>query len=669
MRLFRTIILGILAAAAVFAAVFQTKEGSLGRLLGRGAFTEGENLFSFSPRKADLIIIRSGDTEALFTKQENGVWWASKPWDDRMDPRAAEAIVQFSLGTRVVDVLPLNNTVRGQMREFGVENSPIEVILKDKGEHSLARYKLGNLAPWGIPPETDKDAIRPKVYMNTGYEKWMHYYFEVLNNISPVFKDAAKPSELTPTIYLKTNFYQWMQEIFVVSGNITPLFKDGLRYLRDHRPLYFNPNALSKIEIKADGKDLVLSRSSAERDWILTTPREYKTDKKVVNNLIGVLQQMTARKVSDPEDTTILEKNSPDNKQITLSFLNGAPPVTLTIYPQDKPADQTVMATVSDRKAIFALPVNPAYDMPGVRNLALTQKLLRAKNMVDIDRVQLNAISLRLAQEETSIILRKTNNKWLYSESGGSLRPLNEQQLFNLLATLSLEPVQDFATDSAVDLELFGLNSPLYTLTFGFDIMSPLTIFIGFDKVDGQFYALVDGDSTIYKLSGDYIAKLGLQPHSWKPLNLFSHPGLVLTGIVAESKDSEPFRLEGEFMEEKWKATLGGRDVTAQLNPHKATIYMQKLGESQVVQWLSPTNQAAREALKNPAYTLTLILKPFLPDAQGGEVTEKLRIAPVSQLSGLYYGEIEGTSEYFLINSEVVELFKPNLFESATDDQ
>lgn len=672
MGVVRTVLLGILALASIVAAVFQTTDGSLGRLLGRGAFSEGENLFSFAPEKANLIIVRNGEKSAHFTRNDQGVWWATHPWNDRMDPRAAASIVQFALGTRVVDTLPINNTVKANMREFGVENSPIDLIIKDKKEHSLARFSLGNLAPWALVPEEDKSIYPPTVYLNSDYQdniysKYMSHMLNVYNNVAPIFKNDKKHN-LIPTIYLKTNFYQWLSNIFVVSGNITPLFKDGMRYLRDHRPLYFDPDSIKTVTINAGGNKLVLERRSPEQDWLLTQPTELKTDKMIVNNLLAILQRLTARKVSDPGDVTILEKNSPDNKTITLSFFNGNQPVTLTIFPQAKPADTETLATVSDRNAIFSIPLS-AIDkqMPGVRNLPLSQKLLRAKNLASIDRLQLNAISIRISADRNSIILKKMPRMWTYSEGGSSFTPLNERQLYNMLTTLTMESVDDFATDSAVDLETYGLENPIYTLTFAFDTISPLTIFIG-QGIDGQFYANIDGERTVYVLSSAYLAKLGLQPHMWKPLQLINFSTSSLQALVFTAPGEEPLVLKGNYMDDTWKASRGSQDLTSKLNTNKVQNYVEQLAHAEVRQWLPSNTPAAREALENPSHTITILLKSFTAGKDAPVYTEKIRIAPVGNSKNLFFGKCEGDSDYFLIGEETIHLFSPNIFEHEEDN-
>lgn len=637
MGLFRTILLALMALATIIVAVVQTQDGSLARLLGRGEFAEGENLFSFNPQTAHYFFLRTPDKEAKFHKKENGIWWADSPWNDRMDPRAAEAMLQFAIGTRVVDRLPLNNTTKGNLREFGVENGSVQILVKDKRERSLSRFQLGNTAPWIIPGEKEKDPI-------------------------------------TPTVYLKTDLYKSNAELFVVSGNISPLFKDGLRYLRDHRPLYFSPTTVNGVEIKTEDTNLSLNRKSEKDPWVVTKPMELEADQAIVTNLLGVLQQLTAIKVSDPDELTILEKESPKNKKITLSFTNGQNPVTLTILPPEKPDSQTVLALVSDRNAIFTLPVKSMDEMPGTQNLALSQKLLRSKQLAKIDRTKLNAIVLRAENEPFPIRLKKvTKTTWLCSTEGANFQPFNEIQLYKLLKTIETAPVADFATDAAVDPEPYGLHGETpYTITFGFEDRDPLRIRIGLG-IDDKFYAMVGDKPSVLALSPEYIKELGFYSYMWKQLPLFQDviaselEAISLT--LPDSKDN--LRLTYNYSEDEWKAMNGDKDLTPLINIHKTNNYLDTLARAQVKQWISASNKAAQEALKEPCLKITVEMKPEFATEGIATISQTLLLAPAFKTgnSKIFFGQKEGESDYFLIDDTQYIQLLPNIMESADDDR
>ena len=86
-----------------------TIDGNLSRIIGRTAFSSGERLFPYTKEEMNEISwmrINCGGDMAGFRRRPNGVWWGEKPWDDRMDPRAAAAILQYTYSTSIVDALP-----------------------------------------------------------------------------------------------------------------------------------------------------------------------------------------------------------------------------------------------------------------------------------------------------------------------------------------------------------------------------------------------------------------------------------------------------------------------------------------------------------------------------------------------------------------------------------
>lgn len=128
MRILRFILLVLVTLAAIGAAVLLTIDGNLSRIIGRTAFSSGERLFPYTKEEMNEISwmrINCGGDMAEFRRRPNGVWWGEKPWDDRMDPRAAAAILQYTYSTSIVDALPLHKIDSASLKEFGVKTTPI----------------------------------------------------------------------------------------------------------------------------------------------------------------------------------------------------------------------------------------------------------------------------------------------------------------------------------------------------------------------------------------------------------------------------------------------------------------------------------------------------------------------------------------------------------------
>lgn len=176
MRTFRFILLILIALASVGAAVLLTIDGNLSRIIGRTAFSSGERLFPYTREEMNEVswmrINCVGDV-AEFRRKPNGVWWCEKPWNDRMDPRAAAAILQYTYSTSIVDALPLHKIDSASLKEFGVKTTPVTITLKemsDDGKRSstVARYTLGSPAPWLVDDPENK-TTDDTTYMQTDF--------------------------------------------------------------------------------------------------------------------------------------------------------------------------------------------------------------------------------------------------------------------------------------------------------------------------------------------------------------------------------------------------------------------------------------------------------------------------------------------------------------------
>ena len=181
-------------------AGWQLKQGNFDSLLGAPATPVGQRIYSsFTPDEVKHIQISVANTGASFSLQDTG-WQASAPWTDRMDPRAAVGIINFTLGLRVEDLAP-----RGKIdkRKTGLDENAISIRLEDENHRPLAKYKMGRVTPW---------------------------IAEVEGMAQPV-----------PTVFIQPRDKSHKSHVYACTGDINSLFKDELKFLRDHRPFYFNP--------------------------------------------------------------------------------------------------------------------------------------------------------------------------------------------------------------------------------------------------------------------------------------------------------------------------------------------------------------------------------------------------------------------------------------------
>lgn len=677
MRIVRFILLLILALFCMAAAVLLTIDGNLSRITGRLIFDKGERLFPLSEESAanmSWMRVEDHQNKVECARNPQGLWWMTSPCNDRMDPRAAAAILYFAYSSQVVDTVPNNNVVRGSMKDFGVETNPIKFTLKTKtGEdrhETLARFTLGASAPWLVDDPTNKRTLK--------------------------------------TSYLRTDFYGRDKRIQVVTGDLQAWFKDGVMSLRDHRPFCFHPMLARAVEIEQGGKKIKVERAYANTPWYISAPLHVETDEKAVTQLVNVLQQITATRLVDADASPLPKVDEKLLTKVSLTLENQKEPVVLTIYPPDSPSATVQRATISDRNVIFELPIisfeipseiataEPT-KMPGVRSLPLTLASLRTKQFAKMDVSQVIGLSLRAIDQEFPVIVRMMEGevvtdfekKWLYSAGGALFKPANAAQIAAIIYSLTEMPVLGFPTDmSDVDMATYGLASPQLVLTLAFRNAPPRSFIFG-RGADKMWYAREEGKPSIYQIDRKVMMALMVNPLQWLPPRVITFSRADLKQLVLTRAKQDPLVLDYEYFDDNWRATQAGKDVTSSLNASRATRYLMALELLAVDRWVAADDPQALAALENPAFTIDFVLDEPIEnqgllevDITAADADKKLKDAAMKEVKTqrvvkqisiapntreyevlFYYGKVSGMKEPFIISMDKVRLLAAPLLE------
>ncbi len=650
-RIIPTLLLAALAGLSVTAAVFLAVDGNLARLTGWYRYEVGMPLFpkESTDRLGEVCWMRIADLHDRIecSREEDGTWWITAPFRDRMSPVAAQAIFNFTEKAKVIDTLPLNKTTRGSLREFGVESSPHTITLKvPSGEDdmtTIARFTLGSASPW--------------------------------------LADGGDGETLLPTTYLRTDFYGRDKRIHVVSGNILSIFKDGLSALRDPHPLLFDPDAVRGITLsgatmqaRSGVEKVELSRLSAESPWNMLAPTLTTAEQDNVAILISRLASLSALRVEEPEEVGPL--GDPE-LTIRLTGTWGEKPLELHLYrPFLSPVDdqQLCYATVGDRKAVFTLQVEPRVLRRGsyarivnatcslpvlpekvlaqlksgvgtvyTGDLPVAMEKLRSMRFTDVDPKDVGRVSLRsrYAQHPLRLILipgdaeSQVGDTWMYSAAGARYAEAEGDVVKRFLSGLRDIPVEDIVEDVPpggdvrAAMQKYGLTAPDYVLSilprpcalravlFGVDLplvrdRSPRTFYIKRwhdpETGRGQWVGIEAGTNTITRLSTRMTRSFSLLPETWKKRNIASFPISALRRLTLGFQEA-PLVLDYDYIGESWTGTLKGEDVTPRVNPHRAEYYVRQLQKVRAAQWLDSEDPQAMEALKTPAFTVKLELE------------------------------------------------------------
>ncbi|NQX02151.1 DUF4340 domain-containing protein, partial [bacterium] len=476
-----TLILALFALLACGLAGWQWVEGNFNSVLGAPPVAIGQTVYSgFAPAEVKHIEVFRNGVTARFDLGKNG-WQASQPWEDRMDPRAAVSIVNFTLGMRVEDFAARDDI---DAQKAGLSTSGVDIRLEGDGHRPLARYKLGRQTPW-----------------------------------QATVKDIEKP---VPTVFVHPRDEDRKRFIYAATGDISPLFKDGFKFLRDHRPFYFNPVALQKIRIRAEQGELTLGRETPKSPWRLVKPLDLATDPKAMKALLEGLYELQALKITDRAAVTLPAIGSlTKSGQIALSSFGSEVETVLEIQPPESADAREVRATVSDRPdTIFSLPLKPEPNLVSLADLPLAVNDLRDPTLTNLNIQSLRGILIQPATGTEILISRTPPRPWMTTIAGQS-DEANEERLFTLLKAVTEGRAIAFETDAATDFTPWGLQRPFLKLRFMGQDNQGIELAFGIDGKGGYFVNRL-GSPSVMRIDPSLVAAIAIRPYEWKPARLWS---------------------------------------------------------------------------------------------------------------------------------------------------
>lgn len=625
-----TLLLALAAVISVGLAGLRLFEGNLSRVFGAPPAELGAPLYRFDPNEAVEMRLSGNGIGAHCVKTDTG-WRVVEPWEDRMDPRVAQALFNFTLGTRVEGAIPEEKV---ESVNLGFSDGQIGVRIADANEDPLAKFMIGHRTAWmGTDAETG-DPI-PTVYVQPRDRSRKDYLYA-----------CTDPSD-----------------IHAVLG-------EGFKHLRDHHPFLFHPSIVRSMRIKNRSGEMLLSRDASNELWDIVKPLGLKSNREAVVRLLQGLYDLEALSVVDRASVTLPTTDPETLDQIGLTFFGSEREFVLEIYPPEEPDDTTVLAKISDRpSAIFELPLTPAAgpaEAPPVAlsELPLSVNELRDPTLASINPRNLSSILVSPAAGEDILIRRDSPAERYKVMLDGRLRDPSETALFALLQAVNEGRVSEFVSDSATDLAPYGLDTPFLVLRFlSFD-GSRLELDFGQDT-EGRVHAMREGTTTVVRVDPAVMSLIPTRPWDWLDPAVWRVDAVNLSSIVRTRDDQQLTLTQVNPVTETWRAELDGENVTDRLSKERTEILMRNLLELEAVAWLPPGEETATEALAKPDLVFTLLARDY--DNQGelaGIIRPELRIARIKQGDAApYYGSVSTEPSPFLLKAEDVELLSVDLID------
>jgi hypothetical protein len=606
-----TIFLGLCCLLVCGLTAWRLVDGNLGTLLGAPPTPRGERLYTtFTAEEVHKIQISAQGANANFVKSAKG-WQMLQPWQDRMDPRAAVGIISFTLSMRVEDLAPIGEI---HLQETGLTDDSIYIRLEGADGRPVAKYRLGRRTPWLV---TDPEY-----------------------------------AESIPTLFVQPRDKNRKGYAFACTGDILPLFKNNLEFFRDHHPFYFHPAALCQIRIRSAEGELTLGRESPKEPWRIVKPLDLRTDPAAIKALIEGLHNLQAVTLGNAAASPPAATTAAGSRQIALTLFGSKSEVVLDIQPPEKPAARDVTATVSDRPGtVFSLPLKPERNLVSLADLPLAVNDLRDANLTSLNIDSLQAISIQ-PSTGTEIFITHDNPKLWTTMIDGRKGQANEVRLLELFKAMTSERVLGFESDAATDFTPWGLHRPFLKLSFIAQDSRSLTLRFGMDK-SGTIFVNRLGTSSVMRVDKSLLSAIAIHPYEWLHSRLWSLSRVDLVGIDRSTPQLPQLTLEYADLNEAWKGTAAGVDVTDKINPDNANYLLGALESLKISRWLAADDTAAATALAKP--TLTLVIKERIVTDLGDDIgieQRELKFAPLPGASPpqFYYGRLTSDAHPFWLD-------------------
>lgn len=623
-----TIILALLTVLVGGLATWQWREGSFDRLLGAPPVPIGQRLYSdFAPHEVKFIRVSQPGVVNNFELGPDG-WRCVSPYQDRMDPQAAAAIIRFTLTLRVEDFAPDGEI---DSKQAGLKETGVNIRIEGENHRHLAKYKLGRQTPW-LATVADLDQPVPTVFIQPRDSSGLHY-------------------------------------IYACTGDISAWFRDGFKYLRDFHPLAFDSNNLQEIRIRAEQVELKLARATPNDPWRLVKPLELRTNVTAMKSLLEGLMKLRAAKLTDREAVTMSNSGAAAQAtQIAIASFGAEHETILEIFPPEIEGSPLARATVSDRpNTVFTLPLKPEADIVSLADLPLTVNDLRDPSLANLDVSKLRSVLIQPAAGPQILVSRTPPQPWTVT-IGGQSEIANEERLFSLLKLIKESRATSFETDAATDFTPWGLERPFLQMHFtGEAGGQEITLALAFGTDGkGNYFVNRVGTSTVMRIDPLLVASLPVKAYEWRNARLWSLDRTQVTTIRRKLDAEPPLTLLYEFSTEDWKASSETKDLTARIAPARANYLLGVLEDLKVTRWLSPDDEAAETSLRTPSLIFLVIEKTMDEDGEeNGSRSRTVFLAPAGTgpKIGFYYGRLADDPQPFLLDRETYQKLATDVLE------
>ncbi len=559
----------------------------------------------FPREEVTRIEIDTEGSESLNMELKNGHWWSTRPFSDLMDGAKVTKLMD--------DLLAIGWIERVHQDEF-------------------------DQAEW---TKTLLDRPAYKVRLFKGNEKVAECWVG-----APAAIEGSLYISLLPTGSQKNPVH------YVARSSVVEVLKTSTKNWRDPKLLNVLENSIKSIKLTQRTGQIEITRDAAKSPWRLIKPLTTRGSKERINELVSTIINLEVTDAVEPPASasskttsgSVAEAVSEDLK-ISITVAGVDAPFELTLK---KPADKQgiTTATSSQRTPIFTV------SSRSLDTLWAEPNGLRDRKLARIGADEVTAVDMT-SRSYPPIALRKEGDSW-FLQRHGKLVPANGVRMARFFEDLNNHEIREFTSDSAANLEPYGLNQPFQTISWtNVGETKPVRLLLGHNAESTAFYAKYEDEPSVVRIDSALLPVISPDGIKWKGLAALRFSQFALRSISLGAGSAPPVILNYDPVTAQWTATRAGRDITNLLDRVKADKLAGLLGKLSVQDWVAERSEAL-QALANPLVRIEVTLGEAGRNDGPTKVTT-LNFAPTQAgmtTTAFYFGRLNDDPDVFYIAKE-----------------
>jgi hypothetical protein len=424
---------------------------------------------------------------------------------------------------------------------------------------------------------------------------------------------------------------------YVGRTDVPAMFLSGAADWRDPKLVRLPEESIKRLTLSQASGQIELSRETARSPWELAKPLATRGDQDRIDEVVSTLLNLAIRDVSEAaaEETTAVTQTE---LKVSLDIAGMEGPLEVTLEKPDEEA-QVCAARTSQRSPRFTVESESLASLWAMPN-DLRDPMLARVQEEDVASIEISSL------KNPTVFMEKKSGAWLL-ERQGQMIGANGDRLAQLFSALSEHRIVEFASDSASNLEVFGLHDPFLSLKWRKTQGQEEALRFGASKERTGFYAKYDSDPFVYRVGASLLPSIPSDPVKWMGLGVLRFSQFALRGIVIAPGAQSPLTLGYDPETAEWSASRGGRDITNMIDRVRADSLANKLARLTVEDWAGDRTEGYK-ALKDP--WLTILVELGEPGSSSGPTeTTTLRFAPTvkDRETAFFFGRVNDDPDVF----------------------